>query len=469
MSRQMLCGRFDLVLRFVRFVGAIFICLLFPLAGHGQGATSQETVPESHGTVNILLANDNGLVAVVDSMLTYKLPDGDAGHSKDATKIFKIDDRTICTMAGLYAFPGALDLRAFVATFPSIVSHYTTTAASASREQPLSFYAKVELLQRVFMDELRTSLEAFLAYNPPFDITNDHVIVLSLAGYDLDGRLRLTEFALKPVFQGASVFFDVSPWKIRDDAPACEKFGQKDTAFTGRSEQSRVIGGGLSCEVVGVPDVANKMLAHPEMYPGLPTLQVYDKAQRAGKNLSTNEMRALALDLEKATAEDEKKNKTEYVGGDAKVAVLSGGRLTEEPPAPPVALPGGDALVYPFPKAPFDGIRVHCTVARPEEGSQALGITSLHSLVQGKVTLDNCAQILDGILFHNSLFSDSILTYLGDGPLLFAHSNVVEGSTLVLGALLNIESPLIRDLVCSFPWKSVERDGDPSPIETHCK
>ena len=150
-----------------------------------------------------------------------------------------------------------------------------------------------------------------------------------------------------------------------------------------------------------------------------------------------------------------------------KVAVLSGGRLTEEPPAPPVAFPVGDALVYALPKAPFDDIRIHCTVARQEEGSQALGLTSLHSLVQAKVTIDNCAQFLDGILFHNSLFSDSILTYLGDGPLLFAHSNVVEGSTLVLGTLLNLESPLIRDLVCYFPWKSVREVRRSHPNQKH--
>jgi hypothetical protein len=106
------------------------------------------------------------------------------------------------------------------------------------------------------------------------------------------------------------------------------------------------------------------------------------------------------------------------VGGDPKVAVLSGGRLTEEPPAPPVAFPVGDALVYALPKSSFDGFNMHCGVANPE-GGQSLGLATEHSLVQAKVTLHNCGQNLDGILFHDSFFSDSILIYYGNGPLFF--------------------------------------------------
>jgi hypothetical protein len=442
--------------------------LFFPPAFYGQTIASGGSIPESHGTVNILFGNENGFVAVVDSMLTFKLANGQPGHSQDATKLFKIDDRTICTMAGLYSFPGTLDIKAFAAKFPIIVTHYTRTAESASKEKPLSFYAKVELLQRVFMSELRTSLAAYLAYNPAFSITDDEVIVLSLAGYDLDGRLKLTEFALKPVVQNNRIFFDVFPWPVPDDAPACEHFGLEDKAFHDRAQQSRIIGRGLSCEVVGVPAVANKMLAHPEMYPALPILQVYDRAQKAGKSLTTNEMRALALALENATAEDEKKNKTENVGGDPKVAVLSKGAVSEVPPAPPAELALGDALAYALPPGSFDNMRMNCGEAS-RESSQFMVLGSDHSMRQVKATLHNCGQFLDGILFHDSFFSDSILTYYGDGPLLFAHSNVVDGSTLVLGPGLKTEDPLIHDLVCYFPWKSVEKYGYPKPIERHCE
>jgi 20S proteasome alpha/beta subunit len=463
MNRSMIGSR-QLVLISIVLVS----CLLSPLVVNGQSITQEEMVPESHGTVNIVFANDNGLVAVVDSMLTFELPNGEAGHRQDATKLFKIDDRTICTMAGLYAFPGALDIQALTAMFPFIVSHYTKTVEVASKEHPLSFFAKVELLQHVFMSELRTSLEAFLAYNPTFVITRDQMIVLSLAGYDLDGQLKLTEFTLKPVTQGNSVFFDVFPWGISNDAPACERFGREDGAFTDGYEQSRIIGGGLSCEVVGVPEIANDRLAHPQMYPSLPALQVFAKAGRTGRSLTTTEMRALALELEKETAEDEKKKKTEYVGGNPKVAVLSGGRLTEEPPAPPLEFPVGDALIYALPKAPFNDIRMNCGVAS-QEGSQLLALNSLHSMVQAKVTIHNCGQVIDGILFHDSLFVDSILTYLGDGPIMFAHSNVIDGSTLIIGWWVNLDSPAVKDIVCYFPWKSVKRYGDEKPIERRCK
>src|SRR5271168_5299533 len=77
-------------------------CLFFASLAIGRSPNSHPTLrPSFHGTINILLANKNGLVAVTDSRLSSK---GRAAGS--AQKLFQLDDKTICTIAGAYLVPG---------------------------------------------------------------------------------------------------------------------------------------------------------------------------------------------------------------------------------------------------------------------------------------------------------------------------------------------------------------------------
>ena len=57
--------------------------------------------PHLGGTVNIFLANGNGLVAVTDSLLSH-----DNVPVRFAQKLFKVDDHTICAIAGWYSSGG---------------------------------------------------------------------------------------------------------------------------------------------------------------------------------------------------------------------------------------------------------------------------------------------------------------------------------------------------------------------------
>jgi hypothetical protein len=55
----------------------------------------------SHGTINILLANRNGMVLITDSRASFTL-----GHDDHAQKLFRIDLVTVCSIAGFGADPG---------------------------------------------------------------------------------------------------------------------------------------------------------------------------------------------------------------------------------------------------------------------------------------------------------------------------------------------------------------------------
>ena len=77
----------------------LLICLA--LLSTAAVAESNAVSPDqSYGTVNVLLANRNGLVLVTDSMLTK----GEQ-HTPDGVKLFKVDEKTICAVAGLYGIP----------------------------------------------------------------------------------------------------------------------------------------------------------------------------------------------------------------------------------------------------------------------------------------------------------------------------------------------------------------------------
>jgi len=87
------------------------LCCSGPLVSQTAGGTrasSPTATRNDHslikrGTVNILLANKNGLVAITDSKLV--MGNDPAGY---AQKLFRIDDHTLCTIAGWYSWSGPL-------------------------------------------------------------------------------------------------------------------------------------------------------------------------------------------------------------------------------------------------------------------------------------------------------------------------------------------------------------------------
>jgi hypothetical protein len=65
-------------------------------------ANEEEKSAEVHGTINVVLANKNGIVVLTDSMLT-------AGLNKQlqtpGKKLFRLDDHSVCAIAGIIASP----------------------------------------------------------------------------------------------------------------------------------------------------------------------------------------------------------------------------------------------------------------------------------------------------------------------------------------------------------------------------
>jgi 20S proteasome alpha/beta subunit len=110
-----------------------------------------EPGPSLHGTINVLVANDRGIVVLADSRLTEitERPDGTLVSRQLPTphqKVFRIDDRTICAFAG-FAAANTPPLPDFLNNIPAMVGRYEDRLRTAG---PLSVSDKLQLMQDVF-------------------------------------------------------------------------------------------------------------------------------------------------------------------------------------------------------------------------------------------------------------------------------------------------------------------------------
>ena len=426
---------------------ALLFCLVL-LSATVQAESNAASLNQSHGTVNILLANGNGLVLVTDSMLTYN----NDQHDPNGTKLFKVDEKTVCAMAGQYSIPGVLP--EFEAAFPNIMAQYVR----AEHIRATDFYSKFAILVHTFQFALSSNLNSLESLNPalvPTVLSKLQDIDLTLAGYDDDGTLKLAQVRLKAVQSGDGFSLVPSEPPLGRFIPDCELIAKHDNPkyHDPGLPVPRIVGSALYCKIAGLRDVPEQRLAKPDQFPDLPALQMYARSQSKHNDLSLEQLRSLALELEKESEADETTNHKWRVGGDAKVAVLRDGHVSESPAATRVDERVGSALLADH----HDSFDLDCGSNPYGEG---MFFDSSRSLVQARGTIRNCSQRLDGVLFHDSEFIGSALSYLGSGPLLFPPSNKVEDSTLTLASSVDIGRPEIRHLICDFHWKTVTQGSN---------
>jgi hypothetical protein len=349
---------------------AIVICFVL-VSATVFAQTSGEPIAESHGTVNILLANQNGLVLVTDSMLTNIVTGKQDPNGK---KLFKVDEKTVCSMAGFYSWPGALNMQELAANFPNIMSLYIKYEQAANKVKELSFAAKLAFLQGVFASQLAGNLNAFLAFNPKLRIIGNpgiQPITLTLAGYDVDGSLKVAAVVLTPTRDVDGVSLDPSSMQPSRSGPACESVGQIENTVTINNKilTSRTIGKNLSCEIAGLPKVAEERLTHPDQYKNLPALSAYAMALKHKRALSISQMKDLTLELEQETKEDERRLGMNRVGGDPNKAVLTDGHVSE----PPTAALVDDAVGQTIPTYMLNNMTYKCS--NPDKLDRLLNLT----------------------------------------------------------------------------------------------
>lgn len=396
----------------------------------GARATQTDQANASHGTINIFLANGNGLVALTDSRLS-----SDGRPAGKDQKLFQINDHTVCAVAGFYmdsgapmvlrdgstAYPAYTSIADFLRGYFKGHSTYSISDLGSTLSETLDFVANINK-----------------AYDRHIDPSESKI---TIAGYRA-GRLYIDQIELLPSIVGGVVRYSAN-------------------VLPEKSVEGRFV-----YATAGIDRIARENLSHPaeaqstDEFDGRPLPspdQLIAKLAAAlkldaGASLTTADMLRIAEDLEAKTSN----RYPNAVGDDVEVAVLAGGRVERfDEPVSPRIIP--QKLPYlRITQLTSDGGGLHELRLLAEQAEQAsFFILEDSSLSSEIVPLDR------GLFVRNS-FDRCVFTYLGTGEVFIDTSNKITNSELRLGPGVRIDDSVVSRLTSSYPdLRLVSRPDNP--------
>jgi hypothetical protein len=386
-----------------------------------------------HGTVNIVLANKNGIVAVTDSRLSSNGQPVDVGQ-----KLFRIDDHTICTMAGAYRVPGPTkDGVHYPAemVISNLISQFSIRESKGddSPELKLARLTGLVALRLSFLDAMNESQGIE---------TGKYQTILTFAAYHT-GKFQIWQTSIQPVH---------SPSK-------------GSVRYLHTLPEYTVVPDALFYALAGVTDVAVSHLTL--LQSGKPDHAIPNSLRRQiainqGRDLSLHSLLILANLLEKGTAA-----KYGNVVGDAVQAAQIGksgitkslAPLKFPPPVPP---PSNKVVWFEYNQirladADMQALRDSGGYGSIRSGMDAIPKVLAVALLGGNIS--GLVQGLDGFYFHQTRFERCQLIYNGSPTFLFDQSNTVIDSILKLGPGVAKNNPNVVQILRDFPQlKLIEAD-----------
>ena len=400
----------------MRFL-AICVLILVVSSSYSQNKAPQST----HGTINVLLGNKNGLVVVTDSRLSY-----DSRPLGEGQKLFVLDDHTVCSIAGFYSQSGP-DLRGTYPLWtevPGLIGEYLAKSkALRARSKGTSdlISEKLDRLSNIYTFALEIVTNLISVDFPAF--VPDEA-VLTVAGYE--GKdLRIEGITLMP-----------------------KKIGQRwRYVVSDRVEEN--VGTALVHRFTGLTATADEIFRHLATQrhsdSSILTYFAEQMAKNGGEDLSIEDMRQIANLLEIRTSA---KNPN-TVGGTRQTAILKDGLVASSELLVRAAAPSAALRVWQLPGARASFNR---------DGGVIVPNGYLAAIVWDGY-FEGEPQRLDGIAFVNTQIRNSTLIYDGVGPAIFDKSNKVSDSTLVLGTGVTLDDPFVKKLVIDFPDLKISRNN----------
>jgi hypothetical protein len=246
---------------------SIYLCLSLTISV----ASVIGQVP-AHATVNVIMGNRNGLVVVTDS----KLSSGKQSMGF-APKIFQVDSRTVCSIAGAYRVPGPKSGRSYpvAIAIPSIMQQLSSTIAT---QNDLDIDQKMTMASEYFKFGLGIVAEADAASHIPVDNSES---VLTLAGYD-KGLLEIRQMHL---------------------APRRSKSGE--WTYQETSRYAKTVDDEITYKLAGFENPGESILEGKSTnYDTDPTISLYRQAHSRdnGASLTVNDLKLIAKRIEAITA-----------------------------------------------------------------------------------------------------------------------------------------------------------------------
>jgi hypothetical protein len=403
---------------------SLVVFMLFcAVAVHALRVDDTKTVPgpSRRGTINVLVANDQGIVVLTDSMLTETGLDasGILTSRQSLTpgqKLFQIDGQTVCAFAG-FAWADTSPLSDFLNSVPDIMGRFQDRL----RRTPgaLSVSDKLELLEGIFTYYLTGIVNIR-------DGDGDYRFELLLAGYDPDGTPEIGRLVLgtaqEPTFVG----------------PLVRSITKERSIFPIAHRQ-------MIC-VNGIKDVALEMLRGTNAWRTDPGIGPCEESTSDQKLLSIEQMKALAISLKQHTTDRYKE-----VGGPNQIAVLANGHVQspiEQPVFEKKVVLSGFRFVI-ISTAGFD----NSGIPGPPQG-RAVTAQGLFGLYFRNEFI-HVRQELDNAYYGRNMFKDCVLMYSG-GKTQFEKTNQVINSDLEIAAGVPLDAPEVKKLVNDFEWRTVK-------------
>jgi 20S proteasome alpha/beta subunit len=360
-----------------------------------------------HGTINIALGNKNGLVVLTDSMVTATDATGTHQLSNPGQKLFKLDDRTVCSVAGFASAPAG-STRVTVSDLNTSTSAIIHEYVRQSTPQPRQSIAeKLRALASIFKMHLAMIANVRDAAGNPTPI-DTYRFQLIVAGYDIDDKPKIGRIALRMKNSTGSLISEI-----------------EDVSLLNVEEE-------LVSQLNGMPNVAAQILLHPESEPRDAAIRLYatSLAENGGRSLTLEQMVELAKRLAYYTSKAHSE-----VGGPNQVAIFKKSETVS------INQPN-------FPEPPRPLFRFSLIV------DSHFSYSSVVFAKGSPAVFVRCSWVgmqhdLDGHYYIGSEFRNSVLMYNG-GDVNLGDTNRVTDSVLVLGPHAILENEVVRHLTAAF-------------------
>jgi hypothetical protein len=377
----------------------------------------------SHGTVNIVLANGNGMVAVTDSRLSY--------HHQivgEGQKLFILDDHTVCTIAGFYNDPGP----GFGYQHPAAQAVPEILNAIIQNNQTLKG-ASLQIKLRIVLGALQGGLEFVSTLEKRMGApVSQQPSQVTVAGYDADGILKIYRVDLTP-----------------------SSDSEGNIAYVADSWPPLLVEKKLVHSTAGMDDLAFSALWNPQPYASGDELLAHlahSLVVDGGSTLTVDDLRHISEDLVEKTA---RKYPIE-VGGPHQIAILVNGKVqtTNQPVTPPSYLQERRQL-FTVSNSALDGGGYYAVAAGVSDAVIKVSPGALLLYLDSDLSRLS-AQPLDNSLYFHTRISNSTLTYSGSRVVAFDSTNTLINCRLVLAAGVQRNNPFVTQLATDFPSLTIQ-------------
>jgi hypothetical protein len=353
------------------------------------------------------------MVVLTDSAQTVTDQNGQRLEVREGQKLIKLDDRTVCAVAG-FGGAGVPTAPQFNVDVMGIIAELRDQLAG---QQAQPFAIKLRMLSSMVQFYLSTIANLREVLTPSPIATNPYTFSLFMVGYDSDGSPKIGALQL------------VGTLRREPDGTRTWGIAEGIAVFP--------VGPQLvpTPMLAGMWDAAQQVVSHPEEFASDPAVERYAKSMTTdqGTSLTLAELEAFANFL----ADESARKHSPEVGGHKQVCVFSNGRIERlEQPS------------FPDPPRPFkfnllldEHGQGHFIEASP--GVKLLWVRCSLANEPGLRLEDN--------YFVGSEIRDSVVIYDG-GTVLLDKTNRVINSRLVLGPHADPKSSAVRGLVAAFQW-----------------